>query len=337
MSAFVWGGDVAHDLYSNEKAAAYIHLAQLPELFETRFLKADGRPEAEKKRSAVEEVTNNAPPGAQTSILQRANLTAVTVYDGSRHSLTIAFDPTYGHGGFYTNADIRDNANLVLWPHNYGGSVHAGLYNRLIEDAGDGSMVNRLEGLVHEAAGRQQQKILQVNFTGFSKGGAQAVLAAGEMMAEGVFDATANIKLGEIYVFSPPAYGSPEFISRFNAKARELGASVWTVETHGDKMPSVLTPDSENYFSRYSYGHAGNYAYVIPGSDKAAGNVLFNPSPEAIQLMRADPGKADLHDSAKIAAILDQKAQAANEAANKAATPALQIPVSAPALDEPRK
>jgi Lipase (class 3) len=304
--------------YSAAMAADLMQIARLPEIYENA-LQSGGAAGA---NAALQNATPEHLKG-NIIVLQRDNITAIIAHDPKTNTVTITFDPTLAGGNILTNPDIRDNFFRGHKPHDLGGSVHGGLYEKLTDEPNNGaSLIHRIEGVLHDLASRQDTP-LTVNFTGFSKGGAQAVLAAGEIMANGLFDENPNIRLGQIYAFSPPAYGDANFINAFNAKVNQLGGNAWTVEVHGDKTPTILTPEASGYFTRYDYGHGGNHAYILPET----GQTLLNAPRDQIGTLRAQPAIDGAHDSNKIQTILNnQKPPAPSD------TPSIEIKPPPPAI-----
>ena len=111
-------------------------------------------------------------------------------------------------------------------------------------------------------------------------------------MAEGLFSDDNNIELNNIILFGTPAYGDEEYVKTFNEDAQKLGANIWTVEVHGDPMPTVLTPDASSYFTRYDYGTVGNKAYIT-----AEGDVTVNPDKDTLDNLRSKPSPDGMHTS----------------------------------------
>jgi hypothetical protein len=247
--------------FSQQTAQAAIEIAGLPETYE-RELHRTGDHE-----TALKAMIESAPNDQQNNInlLRMDNTTAVTVYDADKRSLTITVDPTLSKGTVFNNADKWDNFNRGQEPHSLGGEVHGGLYDDLIKDAsgqlpGD-NMIDVLTGIIHDCSSRHGSD-LKVKFVGFSKGGAQTALAAGEVISTGLFEDNPNIKLNDIYTFGTPGYGTLEYIGLLNEKIDELGANAWSVELHGDPVPTVLTQDGSSYFTKYEYAQMGNHAYL---------------------------------------------------------------------------
>jgi hypothetical protein len=272
--------------FSSEDAAKLIEIAKLPETYEAALQKTGSH------ETALAAMQSSAPENLQNSInlFRVENTTAVMAYDAQTNSLTIAFDPTLSKGTVFNNADKWDNFNRGKEEHSLGGEVHGGLYSDLVKPH-DGSlpgdnMIDVINGVIYDYASRNDQD-LKVNFAGFSKGGAQAALAAGEVVSTGIFDDNPNIKLNNVYSFAPPGYGDQQYIDSFNERAEALGANAWTIELHGDILPTILTPNGGNYFTQYDYNQFGNRAYLT--NTEHGIEINENPSPEELAALRAAP------------------------------------------------
>ena len=272
--------------FSQQDAQAAIQIAALPQAYE-RELQRSGDHDA-----ALKTMLESAPRALQNDInlLRMDNTTAVAVYDSENRSLTITFDPTLDKGTVFNNADKWDNFNRGEEPHSLGGEVHGGLYDDLVKDAdgqlpGD-NLVDVLTGIIHDCASRDGSD-LKVNFVGFSKGGAQTALAAGEVISTGLFDDNPNIKLNDLYTFGTPGYGNQDYIHTLNEKIGELGANAWSVELHGDAVPTVLTQDAGSYFTKYEYSQMGNHAYITANENGM--DVYLNPDHDKLTELRTQP------------------------------------------------
>jgi hypothetical protein len=236
--------------------------------------------------------------------------------------MNIAFDPTLSNDSIF-NADKWDNLNRGKEEHSLGGQVHGGLYDALSK-AYDGNLYSQtmsevIGGVLYDYAYRNEQD-LQVNFTGFSKGGAQAALAAGEMVATDIFEDYPNIKLNNVYAFAPPGYGDQDYIDAFEAKAEQLGTNAWTIELHGDVLPTILTPAGGNYFTQYDYNQFGSRVYLTNTADGI--QINENPNPEELAALRAAPVDGNSYHNTKSyvdAMVAVQKTESAN--ANTSSAP----------------
>lgn len=279
-------------------------IARLPEIYEMALHQSgsalgdrnawNGKKTTANK-AAHDSMIEATPPALRDNIkvIQFDNTTAIVAYDPEKHSATVTFDPTSARDNVAINRDELDNLSRGHTEHALGGEVHNGLYRDMVEEdpKSDSSMIDKLSAIIHEHA-YDQDTPLKVNFTGFSKGGAQAALAAGEMMAENLFSADNNIELNNITLFGTPAYGDEKYVKTFNEDAQKLGANIWTVEVHGDPMPTVLTPDASSYFTRYDYGTVGNKAYIT-----AEGDVTVNPDKDTLDNLRSQPSSEGMHTS----------------------------------------
>ena len=283
-------------IYSPETAADLIKIAALPETYEMALLKSDDH------QKAYEQMTQSAQgiDPENIKLMRAGNTTSVMVYNPNDNSLTITFDPTLSKGTVFNNADKWDNFNRGKEEHSLGGQVHGGLYDDLVRDLDsmqfEGNLIDAINGVIYDFAS-QQDGPLSVNFTGFSKGGSQASLAAAEVVSSGIFD-DPSIKLNNIYAFAPPAYGDQDFINNFNEVSQQLGANVWTVEYHGDIVPTILTPEAGNYFTQYDYNQFGNRAYFTGNNEGGAPSVAINPNAEELKTLREQPPPTEnLHNS----------------------------------------
>ncbi len=238
-------------------------------------------------KAAYNSMIEAAPPEVRDNIkvVQFENTTAIVAYAPEDHSVTITFDPTSNRNNVLLNSDKMDNLARGHTNHSLGGEVHKGLYRDMVQEGpqDNSSMIDKISGIIHEHA-YDQDTPLKVNFTGFSKGGAQAALAAGEIIAEGLFTDDNHIELNNIILFGTIAYGDEEYVQRFNENTQELGAKVWSVELQGDTMPTIMTPDGSNYFTRYDYETVGNKAYIT-----AEGDVTVNPDKHTLDSLRSQP------------------------------------------------
>lgn len=268
------------DLSDSGKLVA---IAKLPETYELALHQTGDH------EKALQKMYDSAPTNlkGEINLARSDNTTAVMAYDKETNSLTVTFDPTLSKGTVFNNADKWDNFTRGPEIHSIGGEVHGGLYEDLIKDNANlpcGSLIETVNAVIYDYASRSEQT-LNVNFTGFSKGGAQAALAAAEVTSTGIFDDNPNIKLNNVISFAPPGYGNAEFVQSFENKASELGANVWTVELHGDPVPTVLTPDGTNYFTQYDYGQFGNRAYLTQ-QDNGHATIAINPSHDELLKLR---------------------------------------------------
>tara|TARA_R110002094_G_scaffold141388_13_gene131979 strand:+ start:1272 stop:2258 length:987 start_codon:yes stop_codon:yes gene_type:complete len=308
--------------FSSEDAAVLIDIAKLPETYEAALFKTDSH------ESALAAMHESAPANLQDNInlFRVENTTAVTAYDEQTNSLTIAFDPTLSKGTVFNNADKWDNFTRGKEPHSLGGEVHGGLYSDLVKPhdgtlPGD-NMVDVINSVIYDYASRTDQD-LKVNFTGFSKGGAQAALAAGEVVSTGIFDDNPNIKLNNVYSFAPPGYGDQTYIDNFNAQAESLGANAWTIELHGDILPTILTPEGGNYFTQYDYNQFGNRAYLTNTDDGI--QINENPTSEELTALRAAPVDGNNYHNSKSYVAAVQAVKETEQPNNPNAEPPIQI------------
>lgn len=265
--------------FSAEHAESAARIASLANIYETAYY--DG-----KDRTVAMSALNDAMPSDIThaNVINIDNTTAIIAYNPSENRVSIAFDPTH------TGGDRWDNFRRGHKDHDLGGEVHKGLYQDIVEHQNDANfpgdtMTDVMAAILHDYASRNPDQPLSVDFVGFSSGGAQTSMAAGQMIAEGFFEDNPNIKLDNVFTFGPPAYGNQDFINALEGEASKLGADVWMVQVHGDNMPSVLSPDGSNMFTKFDYGHAGDHAYIVPGADGQQAQILINPSEETIDAL----------------------------------------------------
>ncbi len=277
-------------VFSAQQAESAVRLAALPNIYEKTYY--DGKDRGEAMESVREALPENI---AGINVINIDNTTAIMAYNPDDNRVTIAFDPTH------TGGDRWDNFRRGHMDHALGGEVHKGLYQDIIEEQnaenfpGD-NMTDVIGAVLHDYASRNPDTPLSVDFAGFSSGGAQTAFAAGQMIAEGFFEDNPNIKLDNIYTFGSPAYGDQEFTDTLENAASELGADTWMIQVHGDNMPSVLSPDGSNMFTKFDYGHAGDHIYIVNNNDGLPPNILINPSKETLEnLPAADQSSKDTH------------------------------------------
>lgn len=298
-----------------QQAAALMAIARLTEIYE-KTLHQSGSALGDRKawngenpaanKTAYDSMIKAAPPEVRDNVrvVQFDNTTAIVAYNPEEHSVTVTFDPTSTRDNVSLNRDELDNLARGHTNHSLGGEVHHGLYRDMVEESAQGNdtMIDKISAIIHEHA-YDQDTPLKVNFTGFSKGGVQAALAAGEMMADGLFANDNHIELNNVLLFGTIAYGDEEYVQRFNEDAQKLGAKIWSVELQGDTMPTIMTPDGANYFTRYDYGTVGNLAYIT-----AEGDVTVNPDKNTLDNLRSQSASEGIHTS-------DNYTQALNAAA----------------------
>jgi len=270
--------------YSKDDAQYAMRIATLPETYE-KVLNSDGG-DVTKARAAM---LTDAPTNVRENInvIQVENTTSIIAYDPQSHSVSISFDPTLTFG------DKWDNFRRGHENHTLGGEVHGGLYSDLLKDPENDSfpgenMMDVVEAMLHNYASKNDQP-LSVNFSGFSKGGSQTAIAAGELIGRGFFEDNPNIQLDNIYTFAAPGYGDEEFLSKFNEETSKLGTNVWSSELHGDPVPTVLTKNGSNYFTKYDYGQVGGHAYITPSNDGLTTELYLNPDEKTLDKLRDQP------------------------------------------------
>ena len=266
-------------MFSAQQAESAARLAALPHIYEKTYY--DGKDRGE----AMESVRQALPENIEgINVINIDNTTAIMAYNPDDNRVTIAFDPTH------TGGDRWDNFRRGHMDHALGGEVHKGLYQDIIEEQnaenfpGD-NMTDVIGAVLHDYASRNPETPLSVDFTGFSSGGAQTAFAAGQMIAEGFFEDNPNIHLDNIYTFGSPAYGDQDFTNALENATAALGADTWMIQIHGDNMPSVLSPDGSNMFTKFDYGHAGDHIYIVNGQDGAAPDISINPSEETLETL----------------------------------------------------
>lgn len=311
-----------------QQAADLMAIARLPEIYEMELHKSgsalgdrkawNGENPAANK-AAHDSMIEATPPELRDNIkvIQFDNTTAIVTYAPEEHSVTVTFDPTSIRDNVFLNRDELDNLAREHSEHSLGGEVHNGLYRDMVEEdpKSNSSMIDKISGIIHEHA-YDQDTPLKVNFTGSSKGGAQASLAAGEMMAEDLFSEDNNIELNNVLLFGTIGYGDEEYVQNFNENAQKLGANVWSVEAHGDPMPTILTPDGSSFFTRYDYDAVGNKAYIT-----AEGDVTVNPDKNTLDNLRSQPSSEGMHTSDNYTKVLDTTTPPATQTPEPLNTP----------------
>jgi hypothetical protein len=266
-----------------------VRITELPYIYEGAYEAGKGS-EAEKSveaKQALHDAIQKKLPHetVDATIIKRDNITAVVIYEPKEHLATVTIDPTQ------TAGDLWDNvAGYRPSEHSLGGEVHSGLYDGLVAQQNDptlhgNNMIEIIEGVLHDYASREENKPLNVDFTGFCSGGVKSTVAAGEMIADGFFDDNPNIKLNNIYTFGAIGYANPEFIDKLESNVDRLGGHIWQVQLHGDHMPDVLTPESDSYFTRYHYEQAGEHIYLVPEQNGQNSQVLINPDKATIDAL----------------------------------------------------
>ncbi len=269
--------------FSNEEAAFALEISKLPHEYEKA--QKQGVQPAELKA----ESTKNAPENVKDNIqiIQVGNTTCVIAYDEEKNSATVSFDPTF------QKRDYVDNFFRGHEDHSLGGEVHGGSYSDLIKDhdtptlPGD-NLSETIAGVLYDHSSKNDEP-LTVNFAGFSRGGGLAVLEAGELMANGVFDDPQIIKMGSVYTFGAMAVGNHEFIEKFNEKTQELGGKVFAIEVQGDKNPTVLTEDGSKFYTKYDYEQAGEPVFIKNGTQGGPATITVNPSEDELKQLRELP------------------------------------------------
>lgn len=295
--------------FSVEQAFGAAQIAALPNIYE-RSMRAEGDREI-----ALSAVSDAAPDGvSQVNVIDIGNTTVIMALNPDQGRAYIAFDPTH------TLGDRWDNFRRGHREHDLGGEVHGGLYDDIVEDQTTNenfpgeSMTDVMGMVLHDYASKSPDQTLSVDFVGFSSGGMQTSMAAGQMMAEGFFNDYPNIRLGNIYTLGSPAYADETFIQALETEAENLGASIYEVQIHGDQMSNVLSPDGGSRFSRYDYDHAGEHIYIVPASEGQNLQVLVNPSDEEIAALPEPAGTSkELHTIDSYKNILENRPPATNE------------------------
>lgn len=264
--------------FSLGEASAAAHIAALPNIYERAY-------GVDNDRTAALDAVSEAAPGniSQVNFISIDSTTVIMAFDASQSKAYIAFDPTHTFG------DKWDNFRRGHEDHALGGEVHGGLYGDIAADQtpnenfpGD-SMTDVMGMVLHDYASKSPGQSLSVDFVGFSSGGVQTALAAGQMISEDFFADNPNIKLDNVYTLGSPAYADEEFTAALEGAASNLGAGVWHVQIHGDEMPAVLsTAEGGNRFTRYDYSHAGEHVYLVPDAEAGKLQILLNPSDETI-------------------------------------------------------
>lgn len=268
--------DPSESSFSAQDALSAARLAALPNIYENTYY--DGKDRGDAMEAVRQALPDNI---AGINVINIDNTTAIMAYNHDNNRVTIAFDPTH------TGGDRWDNFRRGHMEHALGGEVHKGLYQDIIEEQNDenfpgDNMTDVIGAVLHDYASKNPNADLSVDFTGFSSGGAQTAFAAGQMIAEGFFEDNPNIQLDNIYTFGSPAYGNQDFTQALENAASDLGADTWMIQIHGDNMPSVLSPDGSNMFTKFDYGHAGDHVYIINNTDGTDPSILINPAQETI-------------------------------------------------------
>ncbi len=275
-----------NETFSLNEAKYALQIAALPHEYEkAQKTKA---PDTDLKQTIIDA----APPEAKDNlqVIQVSNTTCVMAYNPQDHSVTVSFDPTL------TKGDVWDNAwAMPSKKHSLGGDVHRGNYSDLVKDHNNESlpgdnMIDVVGGVLYNYE-NQQDTPLTVNFTGFSKGGGQAIMAAGELISAGLFDDKENMKLGDVYTFGTLASVDEDYADTFNKRVHELGGHAYTVELQGDRNPKNLTDDAGYSWALPStFTHVGDYVF-IPTDENAS--PIINPSEEQLDELRDKPASMD--------------------------------------------
>lgn len=260
--------------FSMEQAAAATRIAALPNIYETNLQNESYR------AAALNAVSTAAPEGiSQVNVIDIGNTTVIMALNPDQGRAYIAFDPTH------TLGDRWDNFRRGPSEHELGGKVHGGLYNDIASDQTPnenfpGESMSDVMGMVlHDYATKTPDRELSVDFVGFSSGGMQAAIAAGQLISEGFFEDNPEITLNNVYTLGAPAYADENYITALESAAAEMGAGVWAVRIHGDEMPDVLsTAEGGNMFTRYGYDHAGEDVYITPPTEENSAQILINPT-----------------------------------------------------------
>lgn len=272
--------------FSLDKAQYALQVAALPHEYE-KAQKNDNS-----GNSPKETIKDIAPQNTKNDlqVIQVSNTTCVMAYNPQDHSVTVSFDPTF------TKGDVWDNSRAIpSKAHSLGGAVHRGNYSDLIKDhkneslPGD-NMIDVIGSVLYDYESKQD-KPLTVNFTGFSKGGGQAIMAAGELISAGLFDDRENMKIGDIYTFGTLASVDQNYADTFEKHVNELGGHAYTVELQGDKNPRNLTDDAGySWTLPKKFTHVGDYIF-IPTEKNAS--PIINPSDEHLDELREKPATID--------------------------------------------
>lgn len=273
--------------FSNEEAAFALEIAKLPHEYEKA--QKQGVQPSELKAESIKNAPENVKANVQ--IIQVGNTTCVIAYDDKENTATVSFDPTF------QKRDYIDNFFRGHKDHSLGGEVHGGNYSDLIKNhqtpnlPGD-YMSETIAGVLYDHSSKNDAP-LTVNFTGFSRGGGLAVLEAGQLIAQGVFDDPQSIKMGAVYTFGTMAVGDHAFIEKFNEKTQELGGKVFTIELQGDKNPTTLTENGSKFFTKYDYEQAGEPVFIKSGTHDAPATIIINPSEDELTKLRELPATTD--------------------------------------------
>lgn len=276
--------------FSYESAKAASALSALPHIYEKEKFKGDLNGFKDTVNAEYNDIERE-----YLHVIVAGDVTAVMTLNTNNHNATVAFDPTH------TLGDKLDNFFRKEKDHSLGGKVHGGIYSDIVKDRTisekfpGSSLTDVIGAILHSYANQNPEKSLNVDFTGFSSGGAKAAMTAGEMIAEGFFKDYPNIQLQNVYTFSPPGYANNEFIEKFEQATEQLGANSYMVQIHGDTTPSILTSDASGLFTKYHYGQAGDHIYIIP-SETGEPQMLINPSQETLDaLPEPEHDKKEVH------------------------------------------
>lgn len=272
------------DGFSLSEAKYALQIANLPQTYE--IMQQSGT----SSRDLKDKVGNTAPAGTKESlqVIQISNTTCVMVYNPQDHSATIAFDPTTTTGDKFDNV-LRDHK-----AHPLGGNVHGGNYSDLLTAPLPNDKVSTVIDAIGAVLYNYQQdnaKPLTVNFTGFSKGGGQTIMAAGELIADSLFSDKDNMRLGKIYTFGTLASVDQTFANNFNSEVKKLGGEAYTIEIQGDNNPTVLTKYRDNFFTGYDYTHVGEHVFI--STDENYPFAIINPTESQLIELRQRPATAD--------------------------------------------
>ncbi len=226
------------DLYTVEQFEIALEAARWPRYAETALTNGQNSLEA-----VINRIKLTRPELTDIKVLESGDTLAVIACDPVNGNVFIAFDPTKEY--------TLEPFNLKFWrnSHPLGGAAHHG-YSADLEykyaafgDEENGtkkSLVDSLEESILELADNITTAVT-VTFSGFSKGGVQAVLASGQMLANGVFDDPDNIRLDSVYSFASPNYGTHKFVNKYDEVAEEKGVKVWNISISTDSLSRTFS------------------------------------------------------------------------------------------------
>lgn len=241
---------VAAPVFDLAQAQDNFRIAVLPVVYE-RALNAGNSPE-----QAAEKVRRRLPASTDMSILRHENATAVIAYDRQKSKITVAFDATD------EVADVIDDIKAWGKGHPLGGKTHSGFTNaQLYKDKQGRTLADQINVIINNFAAEQPTTL---GFTGFSRGGAQATIAAANRMVadDKNTNSPSNVTLTSLYSFAGLPVGDKNFMAAFTNAADQKNLERWRVIGGDDTAPKHMT--TEAWYGKDMYRHFGPVVRMIP-------------------------------------------------------------------------